>query len=256
VFAPWYDAIQRFFSRLTHAGTTAGVTDPSVVSGSRTANTIPIVFANPDRAHEELVSLLQTRAERSGRPTSQQEITDRAAVMPYMSLWMTRPQHDGRYFNPGRVSFEHDRKAGTVKTTPWPRSMKCRVQVDLYAQQDGGEFIAQNVVGQSELMFRSGYLVTLPVNWTAAKWYKHPFNILEHAKILGHTRLRLYLDSGWDDHSELEFAEAGKEGRLTWRGRVEGSIAYPPNEVRYELFDNTDEDNPVLLETQISGADD
>lgn len=263
MFAPWYDALQRFFSRLTHAGVNPGVDDPSAVFTSRRPNTIPIVFASPDRAHEELIFIMRKRLEETGRPLSDQELSDRLAHMPYMSLWMRqRPQFNGAWYNPGRVSFDRDIKTGTAKTMPWPRPMKAQVQVDLFAQQDGGEFIAQNVLAQTELMFRSGYLVTLPVNWSSAKWYKPPFNILEHAKVLGQTRIRLYLEHGWEDNTELEFGDASKEVRMTWLGRVEGYIPYPPNEarltreIRYELIDNSDEDNPVVLEMQVSGSED
>ena len=230
---------------------------------SRRPNTIPVVFAAPDRAHEELKFVMRRRlkAQAPDRPVSEQELSNQTAHMPFMSLWMERPQFNGAWFNPGRVHFEKNRQTGTVKTMRWPRPMRARVQVDLWAQQDGGEFVAQNVVGQTELLFHS-YLVTLPVDWARARWYKEPFNILEHAKVLGQTRIRLYLDDGWTDTTDLEFGDRGKEMRLTWRGRVEGYIPYPPNEarlvreVRYELFDNTDEDNPVLLGTTLVGGDD
>jgi len=261
MYAPWYDAIQRFFGRAHHA----------TISGGN--KRVPVVFAAPDRAHEALNQIIQQRLKaqkeqaegsaRNVRPDTRHALENRPTAAPFMSIWMTRPKFDSSLYNPGRVKFALDTQSGTAKTMRWPRPMTANIQVELWAGEDGAELIAQNITAQIDLQFVADK-VALPVNWSDAKWYKRPFNILEHAKVLGQTRILLIADSGdgWEDNSDLEFGDRAKEIRCTWSGRIKGYIPYPPEEARlvtqiqYEIFDGTDPDNPVLLDVLLTGAED
>lgn len=271
MYAPWYDAIQKFFGRARYLSPNGKVI-PSY-DKDKDRGRVPVVFAAPNRAHEVLKEIVQQRLKalndvatlsggaRSVRPQTQLAIEDRPMPAPFMSVWMTRPQFDASYFNPGRVVVSKDKQSGNATTMRWPRPMRAQIQVELWTGEDDGEFAAQRITAQIDLQFPS-QRVALPVNWADSKWYKPPFNVLEHAKVLGNTRIRLELGQGWQDNSDLEFGTGYKEWRSTWTGEVFGYIPYPPNEARlvrtvcYDVFDNTDEDNPTLIDSLVTGVED
>ena len=98
------------------------------------------------------------------------------------------------------------------------------------------------------------------MDWAREKWYKTPFNISEHARAFGRTRLRLYTD-GWTDTANLEFGDGAKDVRRTWAGRMEAYIPYRPEEARLVRTINLDilnlaDDPPTVLETMTIGAED
>ncbi len=177
-----------------------------------------------------------------------------------MSLWMPPPKFAQEWYNPGRVIVDKDIQKGTARVMRWPRPMSSTVQADLWVGGDGGNLMAQQLEAQIELQFPADK-VFLPVDWADPRWYRPPFNVLEHARVLGPTRITL-TSQGWDDNSDLEFGEGMKSIRRTWSGEVLGYIPYPPQEarlvrtVRYALYDATDEDNPELLLEQVSGTED
>jgi len=243
VYAPWYHGLQRFFQRARHAGAS-----------------IPVVFAAPDRAHEEYHRVMKRRLQGKGRPSTPQQLSDRAPHAPFISIWMPSPKFNPDLYNPSQVVVGKDIQKGTAQVMRWPRPMRSTVQADLWASVEGGEIIAQNIEGQIELQFAADKAF-LPVDWSNPRWYRPPFNVLEHAKVLGPTRITL-VNQGWDDNSELEPGDGEKVVRRTWSGEVLGYIPYPPQEarlvrtVRFALYDATDEDNPELLAEQVSGSED
>lgn len=239
LFAPWYEAVRDFFRRAKHVG-----------------QDIPVVFAAPDRAHNEVH---RVTSRRSGLSIT--EVSHRPTPVPFMSVWMTPPKFDQALFNPGTIrGFDYDTRRGTAKKMRWPRPYGAEVQVDLWCGSAGGDLIAQDIQGKIDLQFIAES-VYLPVDWSQAKWYRPPFDILEHAKVLGRTRIRL-VHEGWTDTSDIEAGEGRKEIRRTFSGRIaDAYIPYPPQEARlvvetaFQLLDES-VDPPEVLEETVSGAED
>lgn len=241
--AVFVEAVKDFFGRTKHVGAP-----------------VPVVFASPDRAFDELTRIAKRRAQGKvkGKETEQQ-IEDRPAAVPFMSVWMPPFKFDPSRFSPAKIrGFDRDLKAGTAKVMRWPRPVLMDVQVDLWCGSDGGHLIAQQIEGQVEMLFvaESAYL---PIDWTQPKWYRPPFNVLEHAKVMGKTRVRLIAD-GWTDTSDLEVGEGPKEVRRTWAGRLEAFLPYRPSEgrlVREIMVEiNDDTTPPVLIDTVTVGGED
>lgn len=280
MYAPFYAAVREFFGLLTHAGLP-----------------VPVVFSSPDRAHTEMSRVISRRTQGAGgaggdplprgrdpapvtQPTlgpkpvkrpaptapatsvlSPQESEDRPAPVPFMSLWMQPGKFDPARFSPATIrGYERDIESGTALNMRWPRPVNFEVQVDLWCGSAGGHNIAQQIEGQTELHFLAES-VYLPVNWNDARWYKPPFNVLEHAKVLGQTRARL-VSEGWADNSEIEAGEGSKEVRRTWTGRLEAQIPFKPEEARlvrsfvFAVYDNTNPETPVLLDALTGGVED
>jgi hypothetical protein len=133
--------------------------------------------------------------------------------------------------------------------------------VDLWCGDDGGELIAQEIEVQVESFFIAES-VYLPIDYGLAKWYKPKFNVPEHARQYGRTRIRL-LSEGWVDNSDLEDGGDGpKDIRRTWTGKMEAFVPYRPDEARLvlsvnlQMFDNTDQTSPVLLAESTKDAED
>lgn len=244
MFAPFYDAIKHFFSRAHHGG-----------------KPVPVVFASPDRAFAEKTRLDKRRAQGKvpGKET-EQEIEDRPSSVPFMSVHMPPPKFDPSRFNPNTVrGFAKDIQAGTAKVMRWPRPVVSDVQVDLWCGSAGGYEIAYSIEGQLDLHFVAES-VYLPVDWTLDKWYRPPFNVLEHAKVLGQTRIRLITD-GWQDNTDLETGEGAKEVRHTWTGKLEAYIPYRPSEARLVreiivAIEDISETPPVVLDTGGTSTED
>jgi hypothetical protein len=141
-----------------------------------------------------------------------------------------------------------------------PRPVTCEVQVDLWGGAAGGHHIIDNVASQLDLRFvaESAYL---PVDWTLAKWFKPPFNLMEHAREFGLTKVRLIAD-GWTNTSDLEAGEGPKEARATWNGRLEAAIPYRPEDgrlvrtVRWAIYDGTDPDTAAQIASVTFGGED
>jgi hypothetical protein len=240
VYAPIFLAIKHFFAQAKWAG-----------------KPVPIVFAGPDRAHAELTRVTQARIR--GKRTRQQ-VEDSTAPRPFMSLWIESPKYDPKWNTPATIrGYQKDEQTGTAKKMRFPRPVESAVQVDLWCGE-AGHLMAQSIEPQIELRFVTGDMIGLPVDWSLDKWYKPPFNVLEHARDWGRTRIKLYTE-GWSDSSDLEFGEGSKEVRRTWAGRMEAYIPYRPEEARLvrtinlEILDDTT-DPAVLLETMTLGSED
>jgi len=241
MYAPLFMAIRSFFQQAKWNG-----------------KSVPVVFAGPDRAHTEMTRVAQRRL-RGARTRQQNE--DSPAPRPFMSLWFDPPKFNPAWNSPATIrGVTKDIKSGNATKMRYPRPVESSVQVDLWLPDEGGHSIAQSIEPQIELRFVTGDMVGLPVDWTLDKWYKPPFSILEHARVLGRTRLRLYTE-GWADSSNMEFGEGSKEVRRTWSGRLEAFIPYRPEEARLvrtvnlEIL-NAADDPPIVLETMTLGVED
>jgi hypothetical protein len=251
MFAPFYDALKRFFGQARHAG-----------------QIVPAVFARPDRASQEFQRIYKKRLQgkkatagerESDPPASQtQAIEDRPASLPFMSIYMPVPVFDSTRFNPGRVVVSKDLATGTAVTAKFPRPVVGDVQVDLWCNVD---LEAQDITPQIDLRFVAD-AVRLPIDWSEDRWYRPPFNVLEHARYMGKTGVRLVIGPGWEDTSDLEEGEGPKVVRRTWRGKLQGFIPYKAEEarlvrsVRFDLYDNTDPNAPALLDALDAGSED
>jgi hypothetical protein len=253
VFAIFYEAVRDFFGQAKHLG-----------------RPVPVVFASPDRAHAELARVIKRRSQNKKKAkgasdlappaATVQAIEDKPALVPFMSLWMPPvPEYDPTRFNPGRFVVSKDKASGTAVVMRFPRPIKNTVQVDLWCGSKAGHKIAMALAPQIDLRFFAES-VHLPVDWTLDKWYRPPFDVLSHARVLGQTRIRL-IAKGWTDNTDLETEDGPKEARMTWSGELEGYIPYRPVEarlvrtVRFELYDSTQEP-PALLVADDAGSED
>jgi hypothetical protein len=250
MYAIFYDAIRRFFMRAKHEG-----------------RPVRTVFARPDRAHTQLAAemkqALETdRKKNAAAVAKTQAIEDRPTATPFMSLWIQSPRFAPERFSPATFrGLTKDLATGNATKVRYPRPMDADVQVDLWCGDDGGELIAQHIEMQVESFFIAES-VYLPIDYTLSKWYKPPFQVPEHVRTYGRTRLRL-VSTGWADNSDLEDGGDGsKEIRRTWTGKLEAYVPYRPEEARLVLsvdlavYDNTDETSPVLLAESTTDAED
>ena len=237
--APFVEGVVSFFARATHGG------QPLVV-----------VYAAPDRAFNERARI---QARREGKTVD--EVKQRPAAVPFASVWIPQRANDPTRFNPGSIrGFDRDEVKGTALTMRWPQPFKAPVQVDLWCGE-GGQLVADQLTAQVDLSFVGGRTF-LPVDWTLAKWYKPPFNVLEHARHLGKTRFELRAQGdGWVNNSDLEYGQGTKEVRFTWSGEIEGYLPYRPAEarlvrdLRVDVYDSSS-DPPTLLEEDVVVSDD
>lgn len=192
---------------------------------------IPIVFAGPDRAHQEIRRIMAEREQReTGVATTPQANEDRSVPVPFISLYITPPKYDAPRFNPHRYVLDKDIKAGTAKVARHMHPIQSQVQVDLWCGSAGGDLIAMSVEPQIEIAFYGGKR-SLPLNWADRRWFKPPFNVSEHVKWLGQSAVVLYTE-GWEDTSDLETGDGPKEVRRTWRGRLDGYVPFSLEEAR------------------------
>jgi hypothetical protein len=253
VYALFYEAVRDFFAQAQHAG-----------------QAVPCVFATPDRAHAEMTRVSKRRLQGAKALAEEddydapvataQAIEDRPAPSPFMSVHLSVPEYDPTRFNPGRFVVTKDFQAGTATVMRFPRPVVADVQVDLWVAGRGANKIAMALAPQIDLRFYAES-VWLPVDWTLDKWYRPPFDFLEHGRVLGRTRVRLMAARGWVDNSDLEPGDNPKAVRWTWSGKLEGYIPYRPVEarlvrsVRYELYDSTSTPPQLLLE-DVGGSED
>jgi hypothetical protein len=213
------------------------------------------VFGAPDRAHSEAARAFKSRMQ--GKLTRQQ-IEDSPTPVPFISIWRSMPTFDPARHSRAEIrGINVDRRAGTALKMRFPRSMQSDVQVDLWCGEAGGK-IAEVIAAQTEMFFPNES-VYLPIDWTLPKWYRPPFDVFEHAKLYGRTRGHLVQTQGWVDNTNLEFAEGGKEVRLTWSGRYDFYIPYRAEEgriVRELAFDIFDELTGDLLDSLNLGLED
>jgi len=219
-FAPFTDAVKRFFERARWGG-----------------RSVPCVFAGPDRAFEEMARVQKRRSQgrKSGATGTTgltfHQIGERPAWVPFMSILIQPPEFDAARFNPRSFrGVTKDIEKGTATTMRFPRPVNADVQVDLWSAGNGGWGIAQHVAAQIELQF-TAESVYLPIDWADPRWWKPPFDALEHARAYGRTRIRL-VSSGWSDTSDLEAGDGPKRIRWTWSGRIEGYLPYRLDEAR------------------------
>ena len=192
---------------------------------------VPIVFAGPDRAHQEIRRIMAARETREqGVSTTEQAMEDRPVPVPFMSLLITSPKFDAPRYNPHRFVIDKDIEAGTALVTRYMHPVTSTVQVDLWCGSAGGDLIAQSIEPQIELAFFGGHR-SLPLDWSDKRWFRKPFNVSEHVAWMGKTAVVLYTE-GWEDTSDLETGEGPKEIRRTWRGRLDAFIPFRPEEAR------------------------
>lgn len=247
---PFYFAVRDFFRQALHAGAP-----------------IECVFARPDRAFAEMTRVYKKKlssAKRGrgqktgeGQPETAQAIEDRPFPLPFMSVWIAPLQLDKTMVNVGgRFVVSKDTAAGTAVVMRYPRAQEATVQVELWSETD---LEAQQVTPQIELRFVTES-VYLPIDWTDARWYRPPFDVLAHMVVLGRTRFRLAAEPGWIDSSEVEEGEGPKLTRRTWSGKLSTFVPYMPQEARLvrsinvQVYD--DSDPPALLVEDAAGVED
>lgn len=208
MYAPLFEAVRDFFKQTLWRG-----------------KPVPVVFAGPDRAHEEIRRMMKRRG---AGPDRQQ--ADRAGYVPFMSLWIAPPKFHSQRFSPASVPFLINQETGNALKARFPRPVQTEVQVDLWCGSAGGHAMAQLIESQVEMRFLAENIL-LPVDWGQAKWYREPYNVSEHARYFGKTKLNL-ITEGWSDTSDLEAGEGPKEVRRTWSGRMEALIPHRPEEAR------------------------
>jgi len=226
---------------------------------------VPVVFAGPDRAFQEMERIMKRRAQgKKSRAVGSDGLTrqgaaDRKAWVPFLSVLVQPFSFDPSRFNPRSFrGITKDIQKGTATTMRFPRPVVADVQVDLWAGAAGGWQIASAVAAQIELQFtaESAYLT---IDWSNPQYYKPPFNVLEHAKSYGTTGFRL-VNQGWQDTSDLEAGDGPKSVRWTWSARIEGYLPYRLDEariVRTVPVDIVDENEPeVVLDTIVGGTED
>jgi hypothetical protein len=213
------------------------------------------VFGAPDRAHTEAARTFKRRMQ--GKLTRQQ-IEDSPTPVPFMSIWRSMPVYDAvRHSRHVFRGIDVDKRAGTALKMRFPKPMQSDIQVDLWCGEAGGK-IAEFVSAQLEMFFPNES-VYLPIDWGLEKWYRPPFDAFKHAQAYGRTRGHLVQTTGWSDNTSLEFAEGGKEVRLTWQGRYDFYLPYRQEEgriVRDLTIDIFDELTGDLLETLNTGLED
>jgi hypothetical protein len=241
MWAVFYEAVRAFFAQARWAGAT-----------------IPVVYASPDRAHAAIQKLIADReAGQRGVSRTEQAASDRPNPVPFMSLFIGSPKFDPRYYSPSRVVLGKDTKKLTATVARAPHPVTAEVQVDLWCGSDGGDLKAFSIEPQIEMAFHGGH-VALPIDWSDAKWFRPPFNVAEHLKHYGQTRIRLYTQ-GWQDTSDLEAGDGAKETRRTWTGRIEAMVPFKPEEARIIHTITTDietVDTNETIGTLTSGVED
>ena len=246
-YAPFTYATKEFFQRAQWAG-----------------RSVPCVFAGPDRAFQEMERVMKRRAQgRKSNATGTtgltfQQISERPAWVPFFSILIQPMTYDAARHNPRSFrGVTGDISAGVATTMRFPRPVTADVQVDLWSAGNGGWGIAQHVSAQIELQFNAES-VYLPIDWDDPRWWKPPYNALEHARAYGRTRFRL-VNSGWSDNSDLEAGDGPKRIRWTWNGRIEGYIPYRLDEarlVRDIIVEIEDATTGSTLDTYQGGVED
>lgn len=246
MLAPFTEAVKDFFERATWGGAP-----------------VPAVFAGPDRAFAEMERVMKARSQgktsvaTGATGVTRQQATDKPAWVPFFSVLIQPHNFNPALWNPASYRGITKNLQTGVATSIRLRPIKADIQVDLWCGAAGGWSIAQNVQSQIELQFFAESIY-LPIDWSEAKWYREPFNVLEHARALGRTRFRL-VNNGWQDTSDLEVGEGLKYIRWTWSGRLEGDLPYRPDEariVRTISMDITDEGTNEVLATATGGRED
>ena len=192
---------------------------------------VPIVFAGPDRAHQEMRRIMAERErERAGIAQTEQADEDRPVPVPFMSLYITPPKFDAPRFNPHRFVIERNLTTGTAQVSRHMRPVVSDVQVDLWCGSAGGELMAMSIEPQIEMQFFADHRA-IHLDWADKRWFRPPFNVSEHVQWLGKTSIVLYTQ-GWEDTSDLEAGDGAKEIRRTWRGRIDAYVPFRPEEAR------------------------
>lgn len=246
-YGPFMDALKSFFSQAQWEG-----------------QPVPSVFSAPDRAfqelrrrHPKLVDGLTSRV--TGRKgITGEALSERPAWVPFFSILVTPSVFDAARFHPGTFrGITKNLETGVATKMRYPRPVTADVTVELWCGTVGGWGIANHVAAQIELAFRAES-VYLPIDWSLPRYYKPPFNTLEHARQYGPSRCRLVYQ-GWQDASELEALDGPKQVRWTWTGRLEGHLPYALEEsriVREFAVDLVDQDTQTVLDTVTSGTED
>lgn len=243
MLAPFYAALSGYFRRARHEG-----------------KPLQVVFAGPDRAHNEMRQLLAKQLDSTDRKRklTQQEIEAIPCPVPFASLLIQPSKFDPSRFNPRSVrGLNKNIERGTALTMRLPRPVTSEVQLDLWCGSAGGDMIAQNIESQMHMQMVAESIY-LPINWTLEKWYRPPFNMLEHFKAFGPTRFRL-IEGAWTNTSDLEEGEGPKEVRRTWTGTIETALPYRPEEarlVRAIRFAIYEQNNTTPLGEAVVGAED
>jgi hypothetical protein len=216
---------------------------------------VPVVFASPDRAFSEVRRIIRAR-DHGGQPgVSATDLAeeDRPVPTPFISVYVLPPKFAPEFHGLRKHVIEKNIQTGTALMArhPWP--FVADVQVDLWCGSEGGHMIAMSLEPQWELRFVGGHLM-MWADWSAARWYKPPFNVSEHAKYFAQKKLTLYTD-GWTDNSDLEPSDGPRDCRRTWSGRLRGYLPFRPEEARIVLsvpFDVVEQTSGEVVDTFIA----
>jgi hypothetical protein len=238
MFAPYNDAILRFFRRLKWPD-----------------KSIPVVYAGPDRAHGQMKRYLASRtASSTGRDFEEvlKEIDEASIPRPFVSVFLDNAGYDPLRFS----TFVHrkivvDEVEGTALSVQEPRPENFTVQADIWCGDDW--HCAGSLIFQLKSMF-SADDVPILVDFGESKYYTEPYHFPAHCQLMGQLTCRL-VDEGVSDNSQYEGGrEAPKDIRKTFSGTLYGWLPRMPfkgkliRRFEYQVFDDTG-DPPVLLET-------
>ncbi len=201
--APIHHAVKDFFRRLVWRGAA-----------------IPVVTAGPDRAYVEIRRWLARTKRISLERAKEQPIP-----YPWCSVKIEDPVFDSARFSPAKIrGFDVDVERGTAKAMKVPKPLTAGIQADLWFKN---EHQAKHIGDQLELQFWDDE-TALPVNFADPKWYKKPYELLEHMKVLGQTRFWLKKTSALTDNSDLETTGKRRAVRKTFVGELRYDLPHVP----------------------------
>jgi len=200
---PVDEAIKGFFSRLKWGG-----------------KEIPVVYAGPDRAHGEIRRYLAKR----GR-VSLEQAKEMRIPYPWCSVWSEGAEFDPMRFNAGRArNINTDYTLGITKSMRAPKPFKMLVQADLWCKDHRQAKLLET---QLHFMFWDDE-TTLPMNFADSRYYREPYQMPEHMRIMGETRMWLKMMGALTDNSDLETQGQDREIRKTFSGEARFDLPHVP----------------------------
>lgn len=197
------EAIKGFFSRLKWGG-----------------KEIPVVYAGPDRAHGEIRRYLAKRGRVSLEQTKEMRIP-----YPWCSVWSEGAVFDHANFSSARArNLEMDLVKGIAKSMLAPKPFSMIVQADFWCKDRRQ---AKFLETQLHFMFWDDE-TTLPLNFSDEKYYREPYQMPEHMRIMGETRMWLKMTGPLIDNSDLETEGQDREIRKTFSGDAKFFLPHVP----------------------------
>jgi hypothetical protein len=238
MITPYQDSLLKFFRRLKWLG-----------------QSVPVVYAGPDRAHAQMVQYLAKRqASSTGKKVEEilKSIKEAAIPRPFISVVMDYAGYDPTRFSTHiHRGIVVDAQRGIALSVQEARPENFAVQADIWCGDDW--HAANNLTGQLKGMFIADDLPLL-VRFGDARYYKPPYTVPEHCRYMGDITCR-FTDEGITDNSQTTGDTATpKDIRKTFSGTLYGWLPRVPFEVRLvKKFEYTVEDEseepPVVLET-------